>query len=112
MWPAALSLGLTAAVALLLGTLGHLAVGFGVLTDCTNACNCTKTACAPCRPAQTWLAAGAIGQGVLLLTSVVLLAVAALRPSTRRIVMLVECALLVMTVAWITASTAVARGSY
>lgn len=52
-------------LALVLGTLGYFAVGFGTLTDCTNAYDCTETGCAPCQAAQHWLLAGAVIQGLL-----------------------------------------------
>jgi len=37
------------AMCLLFGTIGWFAVGFAVLTDCTNNHDCSTTNCAPCR---------------------------------------------------------------
>ncbi len=112
MWPAGLSLGLTAGLALGLGTIGYFMVGFGLLTDCTNAYDCTETTCLPCRPAQTWLSVGAAGQGGLLLTAIALLVVAAVRPATRRSLAVVGWVTLGLAVMWIITSTIVASGSY
>ena len=73
------------AVVAFLATVGSFGVGFGVLTDCTNAYRCTVTACAPCAPANAWLTAGWIGQGVLLLVGAVLAVLAARRVALDRV---------------------------
>ena len=77
---------LAVVVPLLLGTVVVFAVGFGVLSACTDTYSCTVTGCAPCRPASSWLNGGWAAQGVLLVAAV-MLAVAArrgLRPATVR----------------------------
>jgi len=50
---------------LLLGTFGWLAVGFGIMTDCTNNYGCSKTGCTPCVTTGRWINAGGIAQFVL-----------------------------------------------
>ncbi len=99
-WQPALPLALTAGLALVLGTFGYVVVGFGVLTACTNANDCTRTTCAPCQAAQGWLGAGAIGQGLLLVVSVGLLVVAAVRPGARRRLAVAGWVLLTLSAAW------------
>jgi hypothetical protein len=70
-------------VVLVLATIGSFGVGFGVLTDCTDTYRCTVTACSPCAATSSWLTAGWIGQGVLLLVGVVLAVIAARRVALR-----------------------------
>ncbi len=56
----------------LLGTFGTFAVGFGIMTDCTNNYSCSSTGCVPCaRRAAGSL--GGIAQWVLAATGVVFL---------------------------------------
>ena len=64
---------------LLLGTFGWFAVGFGMMTDCTNNYSCSQTGCAPCATTSRWITAGAIMQWVLAGTGVALLIRAARR---------------------------------
>ena len=71
------ALGVSLGVVLFLATVGSFGAGFGVLTTCTNAYDCTVTACAPCRTTNAWLTAGWIGQGGLLLVGVALVVLAA-----------------------------------
>lgn len=72
-------LGASLAVVLLLATIGSFAVGFGVMTSCTNTYSCTPTGCPPCRTTSAWLTTGWIGQGLLLLTGAALAVPAARR---------------------------------
>jgi hypothetical protein len=79
------ALGVSLAVVLFLATLGSVGAGFGVMTDCTNAYDCTVTGCAPCRTTNAWLTAGWLGQGGLLLAGVVLAVLAARRRRLRAV---------------------------
>ena len=58
---------------LLLGTFGGFAVGFGMMTDCTNNYSCSQTGCAPCATTSRWITAGGITQWVLAGTGAALL---------------------------------------
>lgn len=78
-WTVWTPLGVALAVVLFLATIGSVAVGFGVMTDCTNVYSCTSSGCAPCATTNAWLTAGWIGQGVLLLVALVLVVLAARR---------------------------------
>ena len=60
-------------MSMLLGTLGWFAVGFGIMTDCTNNYSCTETGCAPCDTTATWINAGGIIQLGLAVAGVALL---------------------------------------
>ena len=67
-----LPLGISLAVVLLLATIGSFAVGFGVMTGCTNTYSCTTVSCRPCAATSTWLSVGWAVQGVLLVVAVTL----------------------------------------
>jgi hypothetical protein len=99
------------AVIVLVGTVGSFAVGFGVLTDCTNLYSCTRTACGPCRPAGEWLTTGWAAQGVLLLGGLVLV-VLARRGVRPRVVRAAALALTVLSIAVLVTTTVLARQSY
>lgn len=58
---------------LLLGTFGWFAVGFGMMTDCTNDYSCSQTGCTPCAMTSRWITAGGITQWVLAGTGAALL---------------------------------------
>lgn len=98
-------------VIVFLGTIGSSAVGFGIMTGCTNEYSCTISDCAPCATTSGWLAAGWIGQGVLLLAWVVL-AVLAARGVRLRSVRTAALRLAALSVALIAATTVAAVGSY
>lgn len=110
--PAAVSLGLSAGVALLLGTVGYALVGFGVLTSCTNDLACAVTSCTPCRPAHSWLTTGAIGQGLIVVVAVTLLVLATRRPRVRRRATVCGALLTTAALAWVVLTTAVASSSF
>jgi hypothetical protein len=97
-------------VALCTGTLGSLAAGFGVSTNCTDDFDCTKSTCGPCQTSDAWLIAGAVGQGILFLAAIVLLVMAARRATTTR--MAVGIAVLALSPLWWLVSTLVANSSY
>jgi hypothetical protein len=59
-------------IVLVLATFGSFGAGFGLMTACTNAYNCTITDCDPCSARNTWLEVGWAAQGVLLALGVVL----------------------------------------
>ncbi len=50
---------------LLLGTFGWFAVGFGMMTDCTDNYSCSQTGCAPCATTGRWITVDALTQWVL-----------------------------------------------
>lgn len=56
---------LAIAVCVLLGTLGWFAVGFGMMTECTNNYSCTATGCPPCDTTERWINAGGVVQWLL-----------------------------------------------
>jgi hypothetical protein len=99
------------AVVLALATIGSFGVGFGVLTDCTTTYRCTVTACSPCAPTSSWLTAGWIGQGVLLLVGGVL-AVLAARRVALPVVRVAALALGPLSVALIVVTTVLAVFRY
>src|SRR3954447_11335626 len=53
------------AICLLFGTIGWFAVGFAVLTDCTNNYSCSATNCPPCATTGLWINAGGLAQLLL-----------------------------------------------
>src|SRR6478735_2010931 len=53
------------ATCVLFGTIGWVAIGFGVLTDCTDNYSCSATSCAPCRTTGLWINAGGLAQVLL-----------------------------------------------
>ena len=61
----AVLLSLAIAGCLLLGTVGWFAIGFGMLTACTNDYSCTSNGCPPCAGVEHWLTAGAVAQWAL-----------------------------------------------
>jgi hypothetical protein len=75
-WP---PLIVSLAVVVLLATVGSVAAGFGVMTNCTDTYSCTTTSCGPCSTTGTWLAVGWALQGVLLLLGTVLVVLGARR---------------------------------
>lgn len=94
--------GLT--IAGLMGTAGFFAVGFGVMTDCTNNYSCTETGCPPCRTAQAWLVAGALIQLALVVVTAWLLwrgrtsvRLRSYRPAIGIVVIVVSLAAIVLT---------------
>jgi hypothetical protein len=72
-------------ICLLFGTIGWFAVGFGVMTDCTddystrasesagNAISCSTTGCGPCATTALWINAGALAQQLLAAAGVAVL---------------------------------------
>jgi hypothetical protein len=52
-------------ICVLLGSLGWFAIGFGMMTDCTNNYSCTTTGCPPCDDTKRWINAGGVAQWVL-----------------------------------------------
>jgi hypothetical protein len=78
-------LSVSLAVVLFLATVGSIGVGFGVMTNCTDTYGCTAARCVPCETKSTWLTAGWIGQGVLLLAGIALVVLAALHRRPRAV---------------------------
>ncbi|MGY1803093.1 hypothetical protein ACI78T_07415 [Blastococcus sp. SYSU D00922] len=103
------TLAASLAVVLLLATFGSFAAGFGTMTACTNTYSCTSTGCAPCATAEAWLTGGWIGQGVLLLTGLVLVV---LRRRRARLVRLGAILLGPLSLGLFAATTALAVASY
>ncbi len=58
---------------LLLGTIGWFAVGFALMTDCTNNYNCSATGCSPCRTTGLWINVGGMAQQLLAAAGVAVL---------------------------------------
>ena len=61
------------AVCVLFGTIGWFAVGFGVMTDCTNNYSCSTTGCAPCATTGRWINVGGLAQQLLAAAGVAVL---------------------------------------
>lgn len=101
---------LTSAV---LGTLGWFAVGFGVMTDCTNEYSCTDTGCAPCDTASRWITAGGLTQLALVVAGVLVLVLVwgrrAVRPGT---LVVGGVVLIAVSLATLVGTTSAARDSY
>jgi len=53
------------AICLLFGTIGWFAVGFGVMTDCTNNYSSSATSGSPCATTGLWINAGGLAQLLL-----------------------------------------------
>lgn len=96
---------------LLLGTLGWFAVGFGIMTDCTNNYHCTETSCGPCVTTERWINAGGITQWVLAGIGVAA-SVRGLRAKRRAHLAVGAAALVAMSVLTIVAMTWRAQESY
>lgn len=99
------------AISLLLGTLGWFAVGFGMMTDCTNNYSCTETGCAPCDATAGWINAGGLIQLGLAAAGVALLVVG-LRSSQRACLVLGAVVLLACSAATVIGTTWRAEESY
>lgn len=83
--------------AILLGTLGFFAVGFGMGTMCTDFADTKSTD--HCQTLTRWLTAGQVGQGLCAITAVVLLVLAPRRPQNRRTMAACGAGLLILTLA-------------
>jgi hypothetical protein len=96
---------------LLLGTLGWFAVGFGTMTACTNAYDCTETGCAPCAGAEHWLGVGAFAQLTMATVGAVLAVLLAV--ARRRATLAIGAlALIAVSVGTIVVTTRLANDSY
>lgn len=103
---------LAIATSLALGTIGWAAVGFGVMTDCTNEYSCSSTGCSPCDTASRWITAGGIAQLGLALAGVVVL-VRELRPARAPAVLpIAGVVLLAASMGTIAVTTSAADASY
>ncbi|HET7327597.1 MAG TPA: hypothetical protein VFJ14_09975 [Nocardioidaceae bacterium] len=96
---------------LLLGTFGWFAVGFSMMTDCTNNYNCTATSCTPCATTGRWINAGGIAQWVLAGMGVVVLRTG-MRAKQRAYLVGGGGMLLAMSVLTIAGTTWLAQESY
>jgi hypothetical protein len=96
---------------LLFGTIGWFAVGFGVMTDCTDSYSSSPTGFSPCTTAGLWINAGALAQQLLAAAGVGVL-IRGLR--TRESGRLASCGavLLVSSVLIMVGTTWLAEGSY
>ncbi len=106
---------LAVATCLALGTIGWAAVGFGVMTDCTNEYSCSTAGCPPCAATSRWITLGGLTQLGLAVVGVVVLvrAVSAARVHRRPAVLVVAGVLLLATsLVTLAVTTAAARGSY
>ncbi|HEY0904154.1 MAG TPA: hypothetical protein VGE14_09720 [Marmoricola sp.] len=103
---------LAIATSLALGTIGWAAVGFGVMTDCTNEYSCTSTGCPPCDTASRWITTGGIAQLGLALAGVVVLVRGLRTARTRAALPLMGVLLLASSAGVITVTTSAAQASY
>jgi hypothetical protein len=100
------------AVTLLAGTIGWFATSFGIGTTCANDFSCGYDSCAPCAKAHAWVITAGIGQWMLAAVAVVILVLGRRRPSWRRALTVIACALIPLAVAWFAVSTAMAQRSF
>jgi purine-cytosine permease-like protein len=105
-------IGVAVGLCLVLGTLGWFAVGFAVMTDCTNAYLCDETGCPPCDTTASWINVGGVSQLVLAAVGIAVLAVSG-RPRRSTIVLSVAAAcLLPLSLVVAVATTTRAQDSY
>jgi hypothetical protein len=95
----------------LLGTVGWFVVGFGTMTDCTNAYSCSTQSCAPCAVTGLWINAGGLAQWLLAAVGVGVL-VRGVRGARPSILLIGGAALLVASAATIVSTTWRAGDSY
>ena len=93
------------------GTLGWFAIGFGVMTSCTDDYSCSITSCSPCRTTGLWINAGALAQQLLAAAGVVVL-VRGMRTKRGGHLASAGLALLVSSVLVVVGTTWRAEGSY
>jgi len=99
------------ATSLVLGTVGWFAVGFGMMTDCTNNYSCTETGCSPCSATERWINLGGAAQLLLAVVGGVVL-VAGLRARLRTALVVGGAALLATSVLTVVGTTWRAQESY
>ena len=91
------------------GTVGYFVVSFGLGSDCTD----TFETGHRCDALFRWLAAGAIGQGVMAITALTVLLVARrLTPPRRRSTGFAAWALIPLAFGWITVTTSLGSHSF
>lgn len=105
------SIAIAIGACLLLGTVGWFAVGFGIMTDCTNNYSCSQTGCTPCATTGRWINTGGIAQFVLAGIGVALL-VRGLAAKPRAHLAVGAVALLAMSVLTMVGTTWRAQESY
>lgn len=96
---------------MLLGSLGWFAVGFGIMTDCTNDYSCSSGSCSPCAAAQRWITLGGITQWVLAAVGVAIL-VRRIKVGNPSTVLLAGAILLVASLVTAVGTTWAADASY
>lgn len=110
-WAGIALLSVAIGTCLALGTLGWFAVGFGIMTDCTNSYSCSSTGCSPCAATGRWINAGGVGQWVLAGTGLILM-VRGLRTRRRSGLAILAVGLLVVSVLSVVGTTWRAQESY
>ncbi len=98
-------------ICLLFGTIGWFAVGFGVMTDCTNNYSCSTTGCPPCATTGLWINVGGLAQQLLAAAGVAVL-IRGLRTRQSGRLASGGAVLLVSSVLIIVGTTWQAKGSY
>ncbi len=104
-------ISLAIATSVVLGTVGWFAVGFGMMTDCTNNYSCTETGCSPCTTTERWINLGGVAQLLLAVVGVVVL-VTGLRARLRTALVVAGAALLATSVLTVVGTTWRAQESY
>jgi len=94
--------------AVLCGTIGYFAIGFGFGTVCTDWFETGHH----CDALYHWLNAGAIGQGVLAIDAAGILVLGLRCPSRRRAAGLVAWALIPLSLAWMLITSILGRSSF
>jgi hypothetical protein len=96
---------------LLFGTIGWFAVGFGVMTDCTDNYSCSPTGCSPCATTALWINVGGLAQLLLAVAGVGVL-VRGLRTKQSGRLAVGGLVLLMSSVLIVVGTTWRAQGSY
>lgn len=96
--------------ALLLGTVGYLVTSLGVLTGCTS--EPVPDVEALCAPAERWLLAGPVGQGLLVVAALVAMVVAVRRPRARLPLLWAAVVALPVSFGWTVLVSLAASSSY
>jgi hypothetical protein len=111
-WTVVLPATAAGVVTVALGSVGWLAVAFGVGSDCTDDVDCGSGSCAPCAAAHSWVIAGGIGQWALAVAALALLVLGMRQARWRGGVAVGAWALVPLAGAWIVTSTVLAQRTF
>jgi hypothetical protein len=104
--------GLAVGLCLVLGTVGWFAVGFGVMTDCTNSYLCDETGCPPCDTTASWINVGGVAQLVLAAAGIAVLALSGRRARSTTMLDVTAACLVPLSLVVAVVTTTRAQNSY